>query len=71
MRDFSSRRLLSRSGASLRMERDGKMCVVGLRYFVARASTTLLIRLRFNVILLCEAYFRCREQIKKTGSRCW
>lgn len=41
------------------------MCVVGLRYFVARASTTSLIRLRLNVILLCEAYFRCREQIKK------
>ena len=43
------------------------MCVVGLRYFVARASTTSLFRLRLNVIFLCEADFRCREQIKKAA----
>lgn len=34
-------RIQTRNCAVLRMERDGKMCVVGLRYFVARAFITL------------------------------
>lgn len=50
-----------------RREVAGKMCVVGLRCYAARASTTALTRLRLDGILLCEADSRCRDTNKSTG----